>query len=241
MEMIKMTRKSKKIGISGEEPKEYRDFLKNLSFESDEDFNLEADGNGGLGISIVRLPEGGEKERLAQQMKEASLDWRKERQCIICGKSFFPKTSKQLCCSEKCWYKKKYRNREWHGTVEIILCEWCGKKCLSTGSWSPDSKHHFCSLQCLGKWHAYQLKQEGRCGYQVTGSRLGKRSWELRWERTGTHRLTEEEKRQRQVEGMRRWRAKNPDKLKAQQERAKERKKKERELRERARNVDYSD
>ena len=170
--------------MDGTEPQEYLDFLATLDFQ--DDIGIEAKsvfyGNEKTPASqhgwIFRLPEGGEQERLVEQMKKTAWNWKQPRQCVICGKEFIPKSIRHRCCSAKCWYKKRYRTREYHGSTQLRTCEWCGKEFIDIGSWGRKHPKRFCSLQCLGKAHAYQLIQEGRCGYQVTGREMARRSHE---------------------------------------------------------------
>ena len=168
--------------------------------------------NGGP-LGVVFLPEGGEKEDLAQQMKDSVWDWRLPRQCVICGREFIPKTSRHRCCSDICWYRKRYRDRELHSRSEVRRCAWCGKKMLGGEpgfAWATK----YCSRSCAATAKAYQTKKKGHLGFQLTAKKAAQKRW------AGHTKLTEEEKRQRANEYHQKWRKAHPDKVKEQAHRA---------------------
>ena len=67
---------------------------------------------------------------------------KEEQLCVICGKSFIPKSKKQLCCSSEC---ARVKSAEYNrARRKFYNCQYCGKP-----FWKPDAfRKKFCSTEC---------------------------------------------------------------------------------------------
>ena len=79
-----------------------------------------------------------------------------KRNCQVCGEDFYLPASrivegKDKCCSKECGYIFQ-RNRI------KTNCNFCGKELELTESDYNSHEHHFCDLNCLGKWNGEQKK-----------------------------------------------------------------------------------
>jgi predicted nucleic acid-binding Zn ribbon protein len=86
------------------------------------------------------------KEQRLADFRSTQLSVKKQRDCLICGKSFMAKTS-QVTCSQACrdLHLHEYetrRARERRKTPRAVPCEWCGK------TFVPVTHAKTCSAAC---------------------------------------------------------------------------------------------
>jgi predicted nucleic acid-binding Zn ribbon protein len=69
------------------------------------------------------------------------------RKCVICGKEFETKSSRQITCSKQCSYKEHYNKEMQRKKIAFPFrnCKMCGKEFI------PTSKEQFCSDECRNK------------------------------------------------------------------------------------------
>lgn len=152
---------------------------------------------------LMILPVGGEKERLAQEMKEnGGWDFSLNRQCKYCGKEFRPRDRRHVFCSKNCWANYRHRHREVHSDSDVRTCKWCGKKMIG-GDKRYIGRKSFCSMECRGKYNNAMMVRNGtRNGFDKDperARRCGLKNLEAMW--AGRDRKNAQKRKEKQESG----------------------------------------
>lgn len=88
-----------------------------------------------------------------------------DKVCLVCGKHFTvygKRKDTAKYCSRKC--SDIGQNKQ-----ITLRCEWCGKEVIFKPSKAKKSKHHFCSLKCLGLWNGEKRKNRVKKICEICG------------------------------------------------------------------------